>query len=213
MIQISINPIKWEELHKKGYSLDMIYLLKMVEDEYDSIYTHPKILALQQTLERKGLISTEGLTEEGKSLLSFISSTEEIPTLIKKKRVLKPLTPNDDFVKWYKTYPASDTFEYKGRKFKGTRALRVKKDECRVKIEKIILAGEYTIDDMVAALKLEIYQKAENSFKTGINKMSYFQNSLTYLNQNTYEAYIELVKAGHKPEDEKELKTYGGVSI
>jgi hypothetical protein len=213
MMQISIDPIKWEELYNKGYSLDMVYLLKMVEDEYDSIYTHPKILALQQTIERKGLISSEGLTEEGKNLLSFVSSNEEIPKLTKKKRTPKHIAPDEDFIKWWKNFPASDTFEYKDKKFKGTRALRVKKEECKVKLDKILLSGEYTIDDMVAALKLEISQKAENSVKTGINKMSYFQNSMTYLNQNTYEAYIELVKAGHKPEEENKQKTYGGVSI
>jgi hypothetical protein len=213
MITKNITPEKFEELYNKGYDLNIICFLEFVQSGVYEFY-NPKLLALEQTCKRKGLISEDcKITEEGKNLLSFITSLEDVPKITKKKRIPKPVSPEDDFIKWYKAYPASDTFEYKGKKFTGTRALRVKKDECRVKIEKILLSGEYTIDDMIAALKLEISQKAENSIKTGINKMSYFQNSLTYLNQNTYEAYIELVKAGHKPEEENKQKTYGGVSI
>jgi hypothetical protein len=56
--------------------------------------------------------------------------------------------------------------------------------------------GEYTADDLVAALEFEVLQKKENSVKTGTNKMTYMQNSMTYLNQRTFEPFIELVKEG-----------------
>ena len=108
------------------------------------------------------------------------------------------------FTKWWNTYPATNTFEYRGRKFKGTRALRVKKDDCKVKINKILNSGEYTIEELIEALKLEVYQKCENSFKTNQNKMDYMQNSLTYLTQATYDPFVELVRKGFKAEEKEE---------
>ena len=40
-------------------------------------------------------------------------------------------------------------------------------------------------------------QKKDNSVKTGVNKMTFMQNSLTYLNQRTFEPFIELIKEGN----------------
>ena len=47
---------------------------------------------------------------------------------------------------------------------------------------------------MVKALEYEITQKKEESLKKGENKLNFMQNSLTYLNQRTFEPYIELLK-------------------
>ena len=74
--------------------------------------------------------------------------------------------------------------------------MRVRKEDCKVKFKKILEEGEYTIDDLIAALEYEVLQKKENSLKTGANKLTFQQNSLTYLNQRTFEPFIELVKAG-----------------
>lgn len=51
---------------------------------------------------------------------------------------------------------------------------------------------------MISALEYEVLQKKENSIKTKTNKLSFMQNSLTYLNQCTFEPFIELVREGHK---------------
>lgn len=207
MIQLKLTASHFEELIKKGIPLDLLFLLK-AKDMGEIISSGPKIENLKQTAIRKGLCEeTGGLTEEGKQLLAFLSSTEESPKLPRRKKEKTPAIEDDDFIKWWKTYPASDTFDYKGRKFKGTRALRVKKNDCEAKLNKIITSGEYKIDELIMALRLEISQKAENSVKTGQNKMSYFQNSLTYLNQGTYDAYVELVRAGHKPEEDTKTLT------
>ncbi len=95
--------------------------------------------------------------------------------------------------------------------FKGNRALRVKKEDCRLKINKILNENQYNIEDLINALELEVYQKHESSYKENKNKMDYMQNSLTYLNQATYEPFIELVKQGHyakKEEREQTTDTY-----
>jgi len=204
MIELKLTSNHFGELIKRGYSLDMIFLMKLI-GETDEDYTfseNAKVYNLLQTIKRKGLCS-DGyvLTQEGKDLLSFLSSTDDKPKIPRKKKV----DVTGDFEKWWKVYCGTDSFEYKGKKFKGTRALRVKKDDCKAEIQKILKQGEYTIEELIQALKLEISQKQENSYKTGQNKMSYFQNSLTYLKQHTYEPFIELVRAGHKVEEVKPI--------
>ena len=97
---------------------------------------------------------------------------------------------------WWETYPGTDKFEYKGKSFSATRALRANKDECRTKFNKILLEGDYTSEQLVEALKYDVQSKKENSISTGTNKLSFMQNSLTYLNQRSYEPFIELINEG-----------------
>lgn len=190
MINIEISSGHFSEIIKKGYSLDIIFLLKLIQETNEDFELGgAKGKGIIQTMERKNLITKEGkITEEGKDLLNFLSSTDKTSVIPRKRRKID----SSDFDKWWKEYPATDSFEYKGRHFKGSRALRTQKDKCREKIEKILKEGEYTVDDLIAALHLEISQKKEASYKNGVNKMMYMQNSLTYLNQYTYEAFIEL---------------------
>jgi hypothetical protein len=208
-MNLKITPYHFEELIKKGYSLDVIYLLKLIEQQID---VQPlcegsmKIAALYQTLIRKGLISDndEKITILGKELLQFIETKE--PTKIVKK---KPATT--EFEEWWKVYPGTDTFTHNGKKFSGNRGLRQNKDECRLKFDKILLEGEYTAADLIAALKFDVEQKKENSVKLGTNKLTYMQNSLTYLNQRSYEPFIELIKEGAKIDEAP--KIVGGTDI
>jgi hypothetical protein len=79
--------------------------------------------------------------------------------------------------------------------------MRVRKDECKLKFNKILGEGEYTVHELIKALELEVNQKKENSVKSGTNRMTFMQNSLTYLNQRTFEVFIELIKEGHVAEE------------
>ena len=144
-----------------------------------------------QTLIRKALITNtdEKLTTLGRDLIEFINS-KSTEKLIKRKPA------NSDFEEWWKNYPGTDSFEYKGKKFTGTRAIRKGKDECRLKFDKIILEGEYTAQQLIAALEFEVLQKKESSVSTNSNRMTFMQNSVTYLNQRAFEAYIELINDG-----------------
>lgn len=209
MTNLKITPYHFEELIKKSYSLDVIYLLKLIEQKFD---VQPlcegsmKIAALYQTLIRKGLISNsdEKITTLGEELLQFME-TKEATKIIKRK----PATT--EFEEWWKAYPGTDTFAHKSKKFTGTRALRQYRDECRLKFDKILLEGEYTAGQLIEALNFEVSQKKENSVKTGTNRLSYMQNSLTYLNQRSFEPFIELIKEGGKVEETN--KPEGGTDI
>lgn len=201
-IKLTITPFHFEELINKGYSMDIICLLKMVEQGIDiQVFcsTSPKLKAIYQGLMRKGIVTEQyQLTLEGKSLMEFLNSPAE-----KEYAKAKPL--EDAFERWWKAYPGTDTFTYKDKTFTGSRVLRAKKEDCKVKLNKILADGQYTIDQMVEALEYEIIQKKEASLKANTNKMIFMQNSLTYLNQATYEPFIELIKAGSKPIESKNV--------
>ena len=192
-MKFQITPFHFEELIKKSYGLDTIYMLKLIEAQYDledMCKNSLKIAALYQGLTRKGLITDEGkVSLTGIDLLKFMETKENIK-LIKKK----PLS--SEFETWWTTFPGTDTFSYKGKKFTGSRSLKSAKEECRIKFEKILNEGEYTADQLTKALQFDVKQKCENSILNNANKLTYLQNSLTYLNQRSFEPFIELINEG-----------------
>jgi DNA repair ATPase RecN len=132
---------------------------------------------------------TNKVTILGKQLLEFVNEQEEVK-LPKKKKT------DTDFDKWWGLYPGTDTFTYRSQSFTGTRSMRTKKEECKVKYNNVIAEGDYTAKELLAALEYEILQKKENSIKTKTNRLTFMQNSLTYLNQRSFEPFIELVREG-----------------
>ena len=208
-MKLTVTPEQFEELIKKGYNLDTIFLLKLIDDQYDIlplIDGSMKIDSVYQSLRRKGLITNdEKLTLVGKDLLEFIDA-KSTTKIIRRK----PATT--DFEEWWKTYPGTDSFEYKGKIFKGTRAIRKGKDECRLKFDKIILEGDFKAAQLISALTYELMQKKESSVSTNSNRMTFMQNSVTYLNQRAFEAYIELINEGGTIEESPD-KPEGGTDI
>ncbi len=202
-MKLHISPKIFKEIIKKSYNLDLIYLLKLIEDGQDisPLYEDSmKIGALHQGLIRKGLISKddEKLTLEGKDLLKFVNVNDGSPKIIKRK----PLTT--DFEEWWKNYPATDSFTYKNRTFKGSRSLRRAKSDCKIKFKAIINEGDYTAIQLIEALKYEVKVKMERSVKEGKNIMSYMQGSVPYLNQRSFEGFIELMELD-KDKTEKQI--------
>ena len=208
-MKLSVTPEQFEELIKRSYNLDILYLLKLIDEQYDVAplcKESMRISAIYQSLIRKGLITTEDkLTVLGRDLLEFL----DIKTGAK---IIKRKPATTDFEEWWKLYPGTDSFEYKGKKFTGTRAIRKGKDECRLKFDKIILEGEYTASQLISALKLEILQKKESSLQTNSNRMTFMQNSVTYLNQRPFETYIELINSGEEIKESLQ-KPKGGTDI
>jgi len=209
-MKINVNPQQFEELIKKGYNLDIIFLLKLIDEESDISQLFQgsmKIDSMYQSLIRKGLITKndEKLTLIGKDLLKFID-TETTVKIVRRK----PATT--DFEEWWKTYPGTDSFEHKGKTFKGTRALRLHKDDCRTKFNKIIIEGEYTAAQLIAALNFEVNQKKETSITENANRLKFMQGSSVYLNQRSFEPFIELINDGATITEAK-LKPTGGTDI
>lgn len=209
-MKFSVSPQQFEELIKRGYNLDVIFLLKLIDEQFD---VSPlcdgsmKVASVYHSLIRKGLITPddEKLTLVGKDLLEFMN-TKTTGKIIRRK----PATT--DFEEWWKTYPGTDSFEYKGKKFTGTRALRLYKDDCRLKFDKIILEGEYTAQQLIAALNYEILQKKEASISTNSNRLTFMQGSSVYLNQRSFEPFIELINTGETVKESAQKPT-GGTDI
>ena len=209
-MKLNVTPEQFEELIKRGYNLDVIFLLKLIDEQFDVsplCERSMKIASVYQSLIRKALITKddEKLTLVGKDLLEFMDAKST-------GRIIKRKPATTDFEEWWKTYPGTDSFEYKRKKFTGTRAIRKGKDECRLKFDKIILEGEYTAAQLIGALEYELLQKKESSVATNSNRMTFMQNSVTYLNQRAFEAYIELINDGAKI-DIAPQKPTGGTDI
>lgn len=209
-MKLELTSFHFEQIIKNGYSLDIIFLLLLAEEDVDvSEYceSSPKLEAMYQNIYRKGLLNEHNkITLSGRAVLDFLKleDVQEVK-LVKKKKI------DNEFERWWKTYPGTDTFTHKGKRFSGSRTLRVRGDECKAKIDKILDEGDYTIDEIVAALEFEVLQKKENSIKTNTNKLTYMQNSLTYLNQRTFEPFIELIKEGETIKEEQVIS--GGTDI
>ena len=193
-MNIKVTPYHFEQLLKDGYTLDMVFLLKLIEEDFDITTIAeggPKTDMLCQTMRRKGLVSEQfKLTVLGKNLLEFMNTRSKTSKIVKKTETFA------DFERWWAAYPGTDIFVHKGKSFTGGRTLRVSKDDCQVKLNTILAEGEHTIEQLIAALEYEVSQKKENSFKTGTNRLTYMQSSITYLNQRSFQNYIELINQG-----------------
>lgn len=191
MTTLKVTFKKYEELMSKGITLDMMYLLKLLKEEVDVkslCENNVKLILIYSTILRKQLITSEGkLTKEGEDILAFFDSPS-------REKLVRLTVDSSDFERWWKAYPGTDSFEHKNTKFKGSRALRVNKEECLLKFNKIVAEGDYTADDLIKALEYDVTQKRNASVLSKTNKITYMQNSLTYLNQRTFEPFIELMK-------------------
>ena len=207
-MKLNITTEHFLGLVEKGLTLDHIFILKLVEENYDVsplCEEWERINGLKKGCERKGLLTKESaLTIQGKEVLEFISS-------IKNKRLLKSKIENTDFIEWWDAFPKNNIFTYKNVSFSGSRSMRVKKDECRLKFESIVNEGEYTVKQLIEALKTDVLLKKEESFKTGANKLTYMQNSLTYLNQRSYENFIDVDL--NLSSENNDLSNYNGANI
>ena len=206
---MNITPYHFEEILKAGYTLDMIYLLKLADEGYDVevLCSDTKMQMICQGVRRKGLLSENfKITVIGKSILGFLAE-EGTPDL----KLVKKKQSSESFELWWKSYPGTDTFTHKAKSFTGTRSMRMKKEDCKTKFNAILAEGEYTADEMVAALEYEVLQKKENSIKTKTNRLTFMQNSLTYLNQRTFEPFIELIREGKTVAEEPIIR--GGTDI
>lgn len=208
MPRIDLTFSHFEQIIRNGYSLDVIFLLKLVQKEKCNIRElcegKPKMAALYQMMVRKQLISEDcKLMLEGTNLLDYLMTDEEEPL-----EVVPLQLKDEDFEAWWTAFPGTDAFTHKGKHFTGSRGLKRSKQDCKVYLNKIVKEKEYTVTELIEAMKLDVYMKMEDSIKSGSNKLSFLQNSLTYLSQRSYEPFMELVRKGEraKMDSQKPIK-------
>lgn len=149
----------------------------------------PKEKAMLQTLIRKQLTNEQyKITTEGKILLDYFNSKDEKDGL----KLSKLSISKEPFDIWWKAYPRTDAV-IKDKKIliKGSRSLYNDKDGCRIKYNKIILEGDYTPEQLLKALLYEVKLKVDRSIRERKNYMTYMKNTHAYLNQRSFEGFIE----------------------
>lgn len=213
MFNLSLEQVKI--CIEEKIDLNSLYLLEAFEEGKDlsKYLENPKMESWRQTLLRKGYINENGkVLNPGLNLLEVIRKS-----LSKKNEKLDKNVSNEEtpFDLWWKQYPGTNNFEVNGKRFKGTRTFRVEKDTCRLLYTRIVNSGEYTDNEMLEALKLEVETRKEESYKTGEDKLKYLQNSATYLRQYSFDPYVELVRSGVKTQQKQsnQVDYSGGINI
>ncbi len=168
-------------------SLDELYLLELLynkENIWEISQTRVKILIAG--LIRKDLINTNGLTESGLVYYNGFYSCPEQETALGK------IIPKEDlFEKWWKEYPPNDGFKVGNMVFDVTRSLKLKKEECRQKFNRIVVDGT-SAERLINALKSEVVAKKNRSLIKKENQLTYMPGTLPYLNGRKFEGFLDV---------------------
>ena len=188
-MKLDLTVEHYQELIKKSYSLDAIFLLNLISEDYDITpltEDSAKIKAIYKSLIRKGIITEEEkLTTLGIDLMEFISKKTN-------KKFIKKKAAKSDFDDWWEIYPRTDAFIMGTVRFNGTRGLRVDKEECRLAFNKIIDEGTISKEDIMHATLYDIKQRKSNSLKNRENQLTFLVNSARYLKKGFFEPFIDL---------------------
>lgn len=190
-MKLDITDAHFIELHKKGYTTDMVLILHWLNSDLSVEHIREgskKIDAIYKTMVRKDLIIEDGsITRIGAEVLTFVSKKTN-------KTFLKPKVEQGEFDRWWGIFPGNDKFAVRGREFGPTRSFKVKKEACRLLFNSMILEEEFTAQQIIDATEFDINLKKERSWKKNSNQLKYLQNSHTYLNQKTFSGFIGLKK-------------------
>lgn len=205
-MKLDITDVHLIELHKKGYTVDMVLILSWVNRNLSIdhiIEGSAKLKALHSTMVRKGLLTEENkITKIGIEILDFVSKKTN-------KKFDKPKVETSEFDEWWAIFPPTDIFTYRGKKFEGTRSLRTSKSKCALLFNKMILDGKYTKDEIINATMYDVELKKKNSMKKGSNQLTFLQNSATYLHNESFSAFIKF----GKPKIESNKSKLGSIDI
>ena len=203
--------VNLKEVLKLGLDLNHIYLLERFE-RGQTIQLEEKTAGWVQGLVRKGyLLRDFKVTAFGTKLLDKLRKNMDSVFLdikIAQNEVL------DDFEKWWKAFPGTDTVVVNGTTlFKGSRGMRVNKPKCKIEFDRIIREGEFTAQELIDAVTLEVQQRVAESAKKRENTLKYMHNSLTYLHKADYDGFVEMSKLLKKSPKETNSVPAGTFSI
>jgi hypothetical protein len=95
----------------------------------------------------------------------------------------------EEFEQWWCTFPASMNFVFKGKTFKGTRALRDDKAKTFETYNKAKKAAGFDDSDMLYCLKVEIESRKVTSYThkdPTYNDFQYMKATVAYLNSGKF---------------------------
>jgi hypothetical protein len=183
----------FQELQRVGLTLDQLFYLECCKWNVDlkDIVGPDKFITWRQSLVRKGFLTEDCKpSTDGLAVLEAVGSGQPFRGSLERKH----LEVEEEFEKWWQTYPSTDIFEYKGKRFEGTRSLKRLKAACRDMFVKILKEGQYTAEDLIRSLEYEVYLKKELSLQKRDNQVRYMPNTHAYLNQRAFEGLVEASK-------------------
>jgi hypothetical protein len=190
-MKLDLTPDHYIELIKKSYSLDALYLLNLISEEYDvtpMIEESAKVKAIHSSLIRKGMITDdEKLTTLGLDLIEFVSKKSN-------KKFIKKKIARSDFDDWWELYPTTDEFKMGNKLFKGSRGLHTNKEKCRLIFNKVIDEGVLTKEDLMRALTYEVKMRKSNSLKKNSNELSWMKATESYINSAGWDSFLKISK-------------------
>lgn len=211
-VLLNVSTSVVERLMKERLTIDHLLILECLYNEdydmldrYDKSFTLERALNNYQNLERKELIvpSDDAVyyrislmgREFYEEVIALSMGNTPVPSVIKSTR-------DKCFDEFWDAYPSTGNWTSDdGRKFMSSRSLRTgTKDNNRKLYNKILNEGRYTHREVIACLKYEVDAKKSQSLTTGVNHLQYMQGSLTWLNQRTFENFINEVRAGNSIE-------------
>lgn len=194
------------ELEKARLNVSHLWILELFYDNKEvaeEVIDELSRTSAYCTLQRKGYIENDKISEDGKILYELIVSLntggeEALQATVKKLTTDRSAEREKlitGFEEWWLAYPTTDRIvDINGVMLKKeTRAMRIGKEYCRDKYEKLIAEG-YKHEDLMKALKYEVEMRRQKSERGAENQMTFMHNSKTYLYQRSFEAFIELAK-------------------
>lgn len=203
----NLGTIPLKKILSSQLDINLIFLFEMLHNGYEpEDMDNIKVKGWVQTLIKKGWINEAlCITNFGAEMYNNLFIEDSTPTtVIKKKRVIN----KTKFDEWWNIFPATDKFEFKGKMFSGTRALRLNKDECKLLFTKWVSNGDYTPDQIIQGTLTDIETRKNASLREGKNKLSFIQNSATYLRQAAFDGFI-----GETVEEEKPVQSDNTIDI
>lgn len=200
-----LKVIKTYILDKFTITADQLLLIELVTTKdyigLDSLIDTLKgqYDVLMQNLYRRNFIDFKEIENpvNYKKVENIFITTKGEEVIAHIKDVLEGLTKNQqipivsveaNFDEFWTLFPSSD----KWGNFSATRSLKSDKENCRKKYKKLINEEGYKHEDIIKALSYQIALFKKNSTVID-NKMKFFQNSLTWINQRTFIQYLEIL--------------------
>jgi len=127
--------------------------------------------------------------------LQDVTLEDVLNSLGEKKEKKKTVVFEDNgFESFWKEYPASDNFSYKGMKFTGSRTLRSNKAIAYSLYCKMLSELKITKEEALEALTRHIDALKRESWESGNNKLTYLSEIQVYLRQGKIEPWLEIEK-------------------
>lgn len=193
---LHINAFQLTQIIGAQLDLNTFYLLEQYINGLTVTLEGARMKGWQKNLVLKGFITEDNtVTQLGREFYLDVLNNKYAAETVKQKTE----KAKESFDQWWDIFPGTDAFEHRGKKFLPTRGLKKNKSKCKDKFNKLVHEGEYTAEQIIEATKMDINTRKEHSVKINENKLTFLNNSETYLNQRSFEGYVDLIK--EKPQE------------